>query len=122
MTHHVVLLPENLWEKHAMAVEDVNQRMRRITEALETAGVPYALVGGQAVAAWVATRDPKGGPGKAVVPLAGLVLMKLMANRDHDRVHLRDLIDVGLVDRDLLAGLPLELAARLEALLIELGR
>ena len=58
MASDVVLLPESLWEKHAMAVEDVNQRMRRIT-ALDVAGVPYALVGGQAVAVWVATRDPK---------------------------------------------------------------
>ncbi|HEV3003659.1 MAG TPA: hypothetical protein VGX78_04330, partial [Pirellulales bacterium] len=42
-----------------MAVDEVNQRLQRITTALESAGVPYALVGGQAVAAWVATRDPK---------------------------------------------------------------
>jgi hypothetical protein len=62
------------------------------------------------------------GPGMDVVSLPGLVLMKLMANRDQDRVHLRDLIDVGLVSRDLLAGLPPELAGRLEALLTELGR
>ena len=29
--------------------------------------------------------------------MAGLVRMKLMANRDKDRVHLRDMIDVGLL-------------------------
>ncbi len=45
-----------------------------------------------------------------------------MANRDHDRVHLRDMIDVGLVGRDLLAGMPTELAERLNALLTESGR
>jgi hypothetical protein len=61
-------------------------------------------------------------PGLHVVSLAGLVRMKLMANRDQDRVHLRDLIDVGLVGRGLLTGLPAELAARLEALLTESGR
>ena len=61
-------------------------------------------------------------PGKNVVSLAGLVRMKLMSNRDQDRVHLRDMIDVGLVGRKLLAGLPSELAVRLEALLTELGR
>jgi hypothetical protein len=48
--------------------------------------------------------------------------MKLTANRDQDRVHLRDLIDVGLAGRDLLANLPRELADRLEALLSEMGR
>ncbi|HEV3004247.1 MAG TPA: hypothetical protein VGX78_07280, partial [Pirellulales bacterium] len=62
------------------------------------------------------------GPGKAVISLAGLVQMKLMANRDQDRVHLRDLIDVGLVDRSLLAGLHPELATRLDGLLAEFGR
>lgn len=61
-------------------------------------------------------------PGIYVVPLAGLVRMKLMANRDHDRAHLRDMIDVGLVDRALVAGLPTELASRLETLLTEQGR
>jgi hypothetical protein len=182
-----------------MALDDVTERLHRITEALEAAGVPYALVGGQAVALWVATRDPAAvrttkdvdillrradlpqarraavsagfdyveilgvgmflertdpnprkavhllwaeekvrpecalpspgvheretlEPGKQVVSLAGLVRMKLMANRDQDRVHLRDLIDVGLIERNLLATLPAELASRLENLLGEAGR
>jgi hypothetical protein len=48
--------------------------------------------------------------------------MKVMSNRDQDRVHLRDLIDVGLVSRDLLATLPPDLAGRLDALLSEAGR
>jgi hypothetical protein len=48
--------------------------------------------------------------------------MKLMSNRDQDRVHLRDLIEVGLIGRDLLSPLPPNLATRLEALLIEAGR
>ncbi len=61
-------------------------------------------------------------PGKPVVSLAGLVAMKLLANRDQDRVHLRDLIDVGLVNRDLLKNLPADLAAGLDALLTETGR
>ncbi|HWB08954.1 MAG TPA: hypothetical protein VG826_07010 [Pirellulales bacterium] len=39
-----------------------------------------------------------------------------------ERVHLRDIIDVGLVDRALLTGLPTELASRLEASLTEQGR
>ena len=60
-------------------------------------------------------------PGKYVISLAGLVRMKLMSNRDQDRVHLRDLIDVGLVDRELLQALPTDLASRLDALLSEAG-
>src|SRR5713101_3108523 len=46
------------WEKYRMALDDVTCRLERITKALHEAGVPYALVGGQAVAIWVATRDP----------------------------------------------------------------
>ena len=57
-----------------------------------------------------------------VVSLAGLVEVKLQAGRDQDRVHLRDLIGVGLVDRSLLDGLPPALAAGLEPLLTESGR
>jgi hypothetical protein len=48
--------------------------------------------------------------------------MKLMANRDHDRAHLRDMIDVGLIDRTMLVELPSELVVRLEMLLTEQGR
>jgi len=51
-----------------------------------------------------------------------LVRMKLQSNRDQDRVHLRDMIDVGLIDRTLLGRLPPPLAARLEPLLTESGR
>jgi hypothetical protein len=43
--------------------------------------------------------------------------MKLTSFRDKDRVHLRDLIAVGLVDRRRLGDLPPELAARLKQLL-----
>ncbi len=182
-----------------MAVDEVTARLHRITQAFEQAGVPYALVGGQAVALWVATKDPaavrttkdvdillhrddlpkaraaasaiamdyfevlgvgmfleRSDPnprkgvhllwagekvrpenllaapnvderemltqGQHVVSLAGLVRMKLVSNRDQDRVHLRDLIDVDLVSRDLLSTLPPELATHLEALLTEAGR
>jgi len=188
-----------IWERYLMALDEVTDRLQRIGRALEEAGVAYALVGGQAVALWVATRDPAAvrttkdvdillrradlpraraagasvgldcfevlgvgmflersdpnprkavralwagervrpeyplgspaveeremlEPGKPVVSLAGLVRMKLMSNRDQDRVHLRDLIDVGLINRDLLQTLPPELASRLDALLGEAGR
>lgn len=187
------------WEAFVMAVNQVTERLEKITRALQEASVPYALVGGQAVAVWVATRDPDAvrvtkdvdillrredlpraraaalsvgmeyceiinvgmflehdnpnprrgvhllwagekvkvedpfpspsieeretvGPGRQVVSLLSLVRMKLMANRDHDRVHLRDMIDVGLVGREMLAGLPAELAERLNALLTDMGR
>ncbi len=43
---------------HVMAVDRVEQRLRRVTAALDAAGVPYAVVGGNAVAAWVGRVDP----------------------------------------------------------------
>jgi hypothetical protein len=199
MSANAAVQPSNLWESYVMALDRVTDRLERIARALDGAAIPFALVGGQAVALWVATRDPAAvrttkdvdillrredlpraraaalsvdmdyfevvgvgmflergdpnprqavhliwagekvrpeyllpaptieerqtlEPGKPVVSLAGLVRMKLMANRDQDRVHLRDLVDVGLVGRDLLPSLPPELAARLDALLTESGR
>jgi hypothetical protein len=182
-----------------MALDGVTDRLQRMVRTLDEAGVPFALVGGQAVALWVATKDPAAvrttkdvdillrredlpkaraagsavaldyfevlgvgtflertdphphktvrvlwsgekvrpeyplpsptvderellEPGKPVVSLAGLVRMKLMSNRDQDRVHLRDMIDVGLISRDQVAPLPPELASRLDALLSDTGR
>jgi hypothetical protein len=194
----MIAQPVGPWEKYLMALDEIAQRLERITKALTEAGVPFALVGGQAVALWVASKDPaavrttkdvdillnrqdlpkaraaaraigmdycevidvgmfleqtdpnprKGvhllwagekvkaenpfpsptveerqelEPGKPVVSLVSLVRMKLMANRDHDRAHLRDMIDVGLIGREMLAGLPTELADRLNALLTDVG-
>src|SRR5438874_13079814 len=54
------------WERALMAAERVKERLRRATKALDDAGVPYAVVGGNAVAEWVAradegaVRDPRG--------------------------------------------------------------
>jgi hypothetical protein len=195
----IVAQTPGLWERYVMAVDAVTARLERITDALEKAGVPYALVGGQAVALWVATKDPaavrttkdvdllirrddlprakaaalsvdleyfealgvgmflekadpnprKGvhliwagekvrpecpvpsptmeerealEPGKQVVSLPGLVRMKLVSNRDQDRVHLRDMIDVGLIGREMVKDLPAELAQLLDALLKDAGR
>jgi hypothetical protein len=177
----------------ALAVELVRNRLRRATAALEAAGVPYVVVGGNAVAAWVAQVDvaavrntqdvdvmirredlprakqalePAGfvyrhvkgidmfldGPGaKArdavhilfanervrpddiaptpglvahraenefeVLDLEQLVRMKLTAFRDKDRTHLRDMIEVGLIDASWPARFEPELRARLEQLL-----
>jgi hypothetical protein len=191
--------PRSFWEKHLMAVDQLSQRLERITRALLEKKVPYALIGGQAVNMWIATKDTGGGrqtkdidillerndvplakaaglaagldyfetigvgmfleqtdpnprsgvhivwanekvrpenllaapgvtdrveivPGIFVVPLASLVRMKLVSNRELDRVHLRDMIDVGLIERSMLTGLPAELATRLDALLTDAGR
>jgi hypothetical protein len=183
-------------ERYAMALDEINRKLVQITTALNVAGVPYAIVGGQAVIIWVSTIDPDAvrttkdvdlmihrtdlpkacaaastvdmeyveilnvgmfvdrknpNPRKAVhlvwaeekvkpdnplpapsvsdrqmietglpvVSLRGLVTMKLMANRDHDRTHLRDMIGVGLIDRSFLEGLPPVLAERLDAILTD---
>lgn len=41
-----------------MAVDRVEKRLRRVAAALDAAQVPYAVVGGNAVASWVARMDP----------------------------------------------------------------
>ena len=45
------------WERMIRAVEKVRERLHRAAGALEHAGVPYAVVGGNAVAAWVSQVD-----------------------------------------------------------------
>jgi hypothetical protein len=47
-----------LWERYLTALDEVTERLERITSALDKAQVEHALVGGQAVALWVATKDP----------------------------------------------------------------
>lgn len=181
------------WERMVGAVEKVRERLLRAARALDEAGVPYALIGGNAVAAWVSRVDEAavrntrhvdillrasdleraqaalgtagfvyrhaagvdlfldGSHGKArdavYVVLAGekvrpsylhpapdvsesesagtfrllhldaLVRMKLTSFRDRDRVHLRDLLDVGLIDETWIRRLPADLAERLQELL-----
>ena len=176
-----------------MAAEKVKERLRRATRALDGAGVPYAVVGGNAVAEWVArmddeavrnTRDvdllvrradfaaartaletagffyhhildvdvfidgPQGKPSGGVhllfagekvrvddehpcpeldeseraaefqvVTLLALVRMKLLAWRDKDRTHLRDMIHVGLIDAAWPGRLPPPFSDRLQQLL-----
>lgn len=175
------------------AVEKVRERMLRATSTLERAGIAYAVIGGNAVAAWVGkvdeaavrfTRDvdlllrrddlesakkalePVGfhyrhvrmidmfldGPDSKVrdavhvifasekvratdvcpapdiaeveqseafrvLTLDALVRMKLTAFRDKDRTHLRDMLDVGLIDSTWLERLGRELRSRLQELL-----
>jgi hypothetical protein len=181
------------WERLIRAVEKVRERLRRAAAALEAAGVPYAVAGDNAVAAWVSRVDeaavrntqdvnlllrradlsaaiaamtqagfvhrhaagiemfldgPKAGVRDAVrlvfaaekaraeypapapdvaeseatgafrlLTLDALVRMKLTSFRDKDRTHLRDLIEVGLVNASWVPRLPMELGARLQSLL-----
>jgi hypothetical protein len=175
------------------AVEKVRERLRRAAAALAEAGVPYAVAGGNAVAAWVSRVDEAAvrntqdvdillrradldsaaialakagfvrrhvsgiemfldGPdakardavhvvlaGEKVRPdyataapdvseseqaeffrlltLEALVRMKLTSFRDKDRTHLRDLLEVGLLDAGWLSRVPPELRDRLKILI-----
>lgn len=187
------LTGEALWNRMNRAVEKIQERLERTATILEAAGIPYAIIGGNAVRAWVAqmdeaavrtTRDvdillrradfPRAivameaagfiyrhaasidmfldGPGtkardavhvlfagekvrpEDVVPtpdvedaieinthryiqLESLVRMKLTSFRDKDRMHLRDMNDVELIDDTWPARYPPELAARLQEIL-----
>jgi hypothetical protein len=179
------------FHEYVMAVERVEQRLKRVTAALNAAGVRYAVVGGNAVACWVAKADPSAtrstvdvdllvnrgdieaitsvledlgfrrhdvpplvrftdpdepsrrsgvhlvwaeqkvlpsyahpapsvdegvfdaGQGFWVIDLAALVRMKLMSFRDIDRVHVADLLSVGLIDDAVRAASPADLLERL---------
>jgi hypothetical protein len=188
-----IALHDFSWERIVLAVESVRQRAIRATAALQQAGVPHVVVGGHAVAAWVARVDPEAvrntkdvdillrrddfaravealqsagfvhqfvngvdlfldgprgsvrsavhivfagekvrhgnvlpapdvteseaGPEFFVPTLDALVRMKLTALRLTDKVHLGDLLDVGLIDESWCSRLPSELATRLEQLI-----
>lgn len=68
------------------------------------------------VTASEAAQDASGGSFR-VLALDALVRIKLTAFRDKDRTHLRDMIDVGLIDAQWVARLPPELGSRLRSLL-----
>ena len=180
------------------AVEAVRERAMRATAALKQAGIPHVVVGGHAVASWVArvdkeavrnTKDvdllvrredfprviatlsavgfihdnvngidlfldgPEGsarsavhvifagekvslgssslsadvteseaGPDFPVPTLDALVRMKLTAFRLKDKLHLFDLLDIGLIDASWADRLPPDLAARFRELLAERER
>lgn len=186
-------IEQSLLDRMVSAVERVRDRLRRAVKALESAGVPYAVVDGNAVAAWVATIDPGAvrntqrvdilfrrgdldaaeralaaagfiraevsgiemfldgtgtGPRDAVhviiagekirpeyalaapdvseaaVPddfrvlaLESLLRMKLTSHRLKDRVHVQDMLEVGLIDATWVPRLPADLGARLQALI-----
>lgn len=48
---------DELWARMERAVEKVNERLRKTVRILEDAQVPYAVIGGHAVRAWVAQVD-----------------------------------------------------------------
>lgn len=45
------------WENMARGIEKVRERLYRATAALESARIPYAVIGGNAIAAWVSRVD-----------------------------------------------------------------
>jgi hypothetical protein len=53
----VPFLYEPTWERMIRAVEKVRERCDRAAKALESAGVLYAVIGGNAVANWVSRVD-----------------------------------------------------------------
>src|SRR5206468_12739103 len=62
------------------------------------------------------TESESGGPYR-VLALRALVQIKLTAYRDKDRTHLRDLLEVGLLDDSWLQHFPEVLADRLRVLI-----
>jgi hypothetical protein len=48
----------DLFQRYGRVMDELERRKQRITEALTSHQIPYALVGGQAVIAWVTTVDP----------------------------------------------------------------
>lgn len=190
----VVRLPWEWLMRHERATEKVQERLKRTARALDGAGVDYAVIGGNAVALWVASRDPGAVrntkdvdlliarkdleraaaamvavgfdlievngvtmfveredpmPSRGVqivfagekirphdlypaprikvglrdssnVPaldLIELIMLKLVAFRDIDRVHIRDLLHVGLINDSVAEKIPPELRPRLQEIL-----
>src|SRR6186713_1705153 len=51
------LTGEALWQRMERAEQKVRERLERTAAVLEQAGIPYAIIGGNAVRAWVAQAD-----------------------------------------------------------------
>ena len=56
-TAQTVGMSSDILDRMERAVAKVRERLLRTTGALEVAGIPYAVIGGNAVASWVATVD-----------------------------------------------------------------
>lgn len=97
------VLPQPNFEWQAIAVSRVEDLLRSTTAALDRAGVPYAVIGGNAVATWVATRD--------VGAIRATKDVDILLRRDDlDRAE-RALETVGLI-RDEVLGIPVFLDAQ----------
>src|SRR6266581_6416126 len=57
MTDETVVMGWEILDRMERAVAKVRERLLRATAALNQAGIPYAVVGGNAVASWVTTID-----------------------------------------------------------------
>jgi hypothetical protein len=57
MISPAMITGETSWTRMSEGIEKVKARFRRATALLETAGLAYAVIGGNAVAAWVSRVD-----------------------------------------------------------------
>ncbi|MFM7114870.1 MAG: hypothetical protein ACKO26_27355 [Planctomycetota bacterium] len=57
-TASIHMIGNEILESMIVAVENVRDRLMRATSALERKDVPYAVIGGNAVAAWVSEIEP----------------------------------------------------------------
>lgn len=85
------------FRSHVMAVDRVERRLRQVSAALDAAGIPYAVIGGNAVAAWVGRVDP--GATRATKDVDLLVdrarvddITRVMATLGFERLNMRDLV------------------------------
>ncbi|QDV72202.1 hypothetical protein [Botrimarina mediterranea] len=53
----IIYTGDALWDRIERAVQKVKDRLDRVVKALEAAGIPYAIIGGNAVQVWVARVD-----------------------------------------------------------------
>lgn len=53
----ITVTGDELWDRIERAVEKVKDRMRRVCGVLDAAGLPYAVIGGNAVQMWVSQVD-----------------------------------------------------------------
>src|SRR5437588_6011062 len=57
MLNSTVTMSWEILDRMERAVAKVRERLLRVTAVLNQAGIPYAVVGGHAVASWVASVD-----------------------------------------------------------------
>lgn len=94
----LMILKDFSWERMVAAVEDVRERACRAARALREAEIPHVVVGGNAVAAWVARVDREAVRNTKDVDL-------LVARQDFERV-VAELQAVGFVHQNI-AGVDL---------------